>query len=1125
MLPQWSRLWALLCMALVFQLASAQSFRAMRRQDDDNSRAPKPTTTESESESKTERSTTKSDGGSSKTAASSGQETTDSRSSRLTSKTSVVEVTTTTDEHASSTTATSTIIQTDGKLDNSTWFNVTIPAGELPLAATITPGWGIAGVIMLLTGIAHTLIGIKNRATHTFFSTAYVAALGITVLIVYVMNVPVSNALQGGYVAAIIISGCGIGAASMFFRELTEGLGCALGGFCVSMWLLCLVPGGLLRAVASKAIFIACFTLGGFAFYFSHYTRDWALILMIAFSGATITVLGIDCFSRAGLKEFWAYVWNLNNQLFPLGADTYPVTKGIRVETAAIIIIFLIGIVSQIKLWKIVREQRVKRAEEAAEGQRNLQEEEEDVGRDVEERNAREIRQWERVYGEGDVGSSTIYRGDSENGDTASEKKLRSSHTGSSQTQQQSSFEVIELRDMAEPDQKKPPATNLMTTNPDKNGQVTVRIAADDAPNSPAVEEVDEKSRAAGSDGQTLTVDRNSRRVSQRSSFSQGPDVVPLPFRVPVGDDTYSIGDRSSVATFADDEDARAPGRTQRNSFAKRLSHLSTGSANMIRSLSQRSGRVDHNGSSEDLVIPRSRPRDDDDDDGSVAATVDNESLSADERLSVATGEKGRSIEITAELSDKERPSLLSPSHSDVAKLQETDVKSTANESRADLPNEHAATDQTKAKSTTSAISTPASLTKDRLPRSLSRVAMSYRTNEWAKHLSQAEAPQPDELKVAEPAKEEETVPEKPAPVHVEQLQQAVHEGTPPPAMTRSESRASIISNVHTTPRHTSRQNLPSTLITQNNGLGDPQTHSPSAVPTSGGLPRSSSAAMRRTSAGFGPIAEERDAALTALTGSIPEEDFENLRPQSVSPGVIDRSSPVSGVVSYDSPQTLLGQREMYIRSKSYGNLLGSTQDLSMQRAPSEAGSLHNYPMYAAALSGDLDDLPLSQRKQMMRQSSFNVSPSGSTPSLNYGNGGIDATSPETPFDSHQPKRSSTLPNTSTRELALANFRQSVAHDIRSGTPVVASSGRETPFAQASLLSGGGREAEVQRNIELNRNMLLGQKEADGQRREMQRREKEWADRAFDERMRSGDLLEAHREAMRKMQKGAKGGN
>src|SRR5699024_11192708 len=144
--------------------------------------------------------------------------------------------------------------------------------------------------------------------------------------------------------------------ASMFFKELTEGLGCALGGLCVSMWLLCLVPGGLLQSVPSKAIFIAVFTLVGFGVDFSRWTRDWALIGMVSFAVVTVTVLGIDCYSRAGLKEFWVYIWQINGTLFPLGADTYPVTKGIRVETAAIVIIALVGIISQIKLWIIVRE-------------------------------------------------------------------------------------------------------------------------------------------------------------------------------------------------------------------------------------------------------------------------------------------------------------------------------------------------------------------------------------------------------------------------------------------------------------------------------------------------------------------------------------------------------------------------------------------------------------------------------------------------------------------------------------------------------------------------------------------------------------------------------------------------
>jgi hypothetical protein len=33
------------------------------------------------------------------------------------------------------------------------------------------------------------------------------------------------------------------------------------------------------------------------------------LIVCTSISGATALVLGIDCYSRAGLKEFWLYIW------------------------------------------------------------------------------------------------------------------------------------------------------------------------------------------------------------------------------------------------------------------------------------------------------------------------------------------------------------------------------------------------------------------------------------------------------------------------------------------------------------------------------------------------------------------------------------------------------------------------------------------------------------------------------------------------------------------------------------------------------------------------------------------------------------------------------------------------
>ena len=110
-----------------------------------------------------------------------------------------------------------------------------------------------------------------------------------------------------------------------------------------------------------------------------------------------MVVLGIDCFSRAGLKEFWAYIWNLNDNLFPVGATTYPLTRGIRVEIAAIIVIFLAGILSQMKVWKIIKTRREQRAAERLEDERTMEQYEENVGRRIEQQNAQE-RAREDIY-------------------------------------------------------------------------------------------------------------------------------------------------------------------------------------------------------------------------------------------------------------------------------------------------------------------------------------------------------------------------------------------------------------------------------------------------------------------------------------------------------------------------------------------------------------------------------------------------------------------------------------------------------------------------------------------------------------------------------------------------------
>lgn len=164
-------------------------------------------------------------------------------------------------------------------------------------------------------------------------SVAALVSLSIIVLELYVVNPPVSDGVQGGYLVAAVLPPYLIAAAAFYiFAEIVEGFACIAGGFSFAMWLLCLSPGGLIKNTGGVAGLIAAFCVLTYAGYFSKYTRTYTMIISLAFTGSTMLVLGIDCFSKAGLKEFWVYNWSLNSRLFPLDTDTYPVTRGIKVE-------------------------------------------------------------------------------------------------------------------------------------------------------------------------------------------------------------------------------------------------------------------------------------------------------------------------------------------------------------------------------------------------------------------------------------------------------------------------------------------------------------------------------------------------------------------------------------------------------------------------------------------------------------------------------------------------------------------------------------------------------------------------------------------------------------------------
>lgn len=1053
---------------------------------------------------------------------------------------------TTSSRSATSTTAVPSALNGNTVSNHSSIFgNSTIEPGELPIQPRLTPGWGVAGAILMVTGLAYALIGIKNAWVHTFFSTAYLASLSVAVLIVYVMVLPVSDGAQSGYVVACICTGAIIGGVATFFKEITESLGCLLGGFCLSMWLLTLKEGGVLTNSASVIIFIAVFTVAGFAFYFSRFTRKYALIASISFSGATTTVLGIDCFSRAGYKEFWAYIWALNDNLFPLGADTYPLTKGMRVEIALIVLITLAGIISQMKLWKVIAEHRSKRAEARADAQRTRELEEANAEEVIETQDTLEKQQWEAAYGDKPRSSFNTTSKDSGVGQV-SEKRYRNSHT----TVTGVAEDAIEMTQISSNSSKSSTGpgnefVDIDLTNMDEDGRVVIRVADDDdgahisRPASPDQDKI----WIVGADGEARRSLSVSQRNSRGPSRSATPEITPMPFRVPDENDDDD-DDRSSFATFADD-DRRSMAMSKRASLSTMGNRLSIGSGHLLRTLSKGSAKSSRSKrktlensptslskewteSREDLVSEAQK----DDDVKSIAATVDRLSTDEDVRK-VDTSDVA--IQIRAELSGP-TDSVRSPisdsfmrsprdSTADIfaaaSVAAEARGMEPATEDGATATDAKAETPSKSASASPSAPSTPANLTKDHLPTGLSRVASAYRTNEWAKHLDQAELPEPDKLQISRnPTMSAATgSKEDAAPVNVEELQKTAVNATPAPAVTRSPSSAS-----HSPPSSGPVSRSNSRLsVAKDLGSSAPLSPTLDAAAARASVPKAMAPPSVHVTRGF----QNRTTSAAQRASEIISESIHEEPDLSQHPAL--RSGPV-GTASHSKPKTLLDKREMLLRNKM--SILGmdtlESSSVSPQPVSSEAGSIHNYSARNSYLGQDADDIPLSQRRQLMRQSS--IINSGTEDAYSQGQNlgtsyGPQTTAEPSNFNSHQPQRHSVLPSQQAREAQLASFRSSVQRDMRTASPatnyLTSKSSRDMLPSQAT--SSSRTNLDMQRNMEQSRVMLLNQRGQEVQRKEMERLQKEQNDRKFEESMRSSPyMMDAHRDAMRRLQSTAK---
>lgn len=954
------------------------------------------------------------------------------------------------------------------------------------------------------------------------------------------MNPPVSKAIQGAYFVAVLMTGVVFGGGSCLFADVTEGLGCLLGGFCLSMWFLVLKPGGLVTSTAGKAILISSFTLGAFGLYISHFTRPYGLIGSISFAGATVIVLGVDCFSRAGLKEFWLYLWDLNEDLFPVkNSEPYPITRGIRVEIACTILLCLLGIMSQMKIWKIVKSRR----DEKAAAQRKEDERrdlaEENLGRKLEEGNGQELALWEEVYGDkestkrnhvdsgvgtdepgslrkvsiGGAGSREMRNSGTESmamsnlEGTTNASSERASMEGvrndmkmtpvrvAQDKTSQGASEENSSRSLEHPKYLSPPSTGAPVTQrlPEAGPKPSVIVSF--AEESTAKETGEEE------------------RGPEKSGLLPGPKIVPLPFTVPepsVQDDD----DASSIATFAPSEHLPLSSEHPPARLSKRYS-----GGSILQSLSRGSRRLSRNEvpSEEGLIEDGENDRA-----SSVAATVDSDQESDDGNTGL------RSSKVLSSRTNPDPSSELIPQpstnpthseeHFDREKRPLSLAKSPVMPSEEQVDNNSVASPEPL-----DSASKPARLSQ-LLPEGTSKVVMAFRTNEWAKHLEAAETPEPPALDGLSRERNSEGVDvvakeEPAAPLFLQELQQTALTAEPAPIygerslensnrrsaskdqlQDRRRSRPTAPPRQSSTGKNTERPVVQTPL--QNMQTKKETSNSSALKSTPSQLSLNSRQALRSSST---PVAS------SPLVGSPIEEGVES----SFAP----RFTP--------SPQHLMSHRESMMRNKpssmslnqnaSASSLNRNSSSTSLNRNASStsinrnasstsigrnissasthpATSSDSLPSQNAVL--DQDDIPLSQRKSyLQQQQQFSQHPSRHSLLQQSSQQPGRATPTQYATLSSHPNRSSSGP--SPRESTLSAWRSSLKVDSPDQEAV-----QEIEARRSEMLSEKRRASNSQQLSALV---------------EAGRRESGLMDRG----MKRSDLQEKHREAMRRMQAGA----
>lgn len=778
------------------------------------------------------------------------------------------------------------------------------------------------------------------------------------------------------------------------------------------------------------------------------------------------------------------------------------------------------GIISQIKVWKIIRIRKEEKAKERRERDEEGNVADEERGRRVEDGIKRERVSWEAAYGSAERGKPQHL--DSGIGtDEPSTRKGSLSNVGISDVRGSDS-EGIELREM-----------DASPNSPNKGGRVVIHVIQDDeisptlsATGHHAARSMRESREPSIHESQTGASNHFGSQASLgQEAAADGsldpnltlkPNITHLPFKVPDLDSRSEDG-RSSVAASVASE-----------YMADRWSWRLSGSS-IVRKVSKRSQRsfIAASTSEEALMIPNTE----NEGASSLAATIDGVSEKEDsEEEALSVNNQKPSFEILkkqdsmealmqgthpsadlendAEKSPEQSANQMALSGSQAEEAQHVNESIDIRPESVALPDSEIAsiTDarstveganmelraSTAAKSEISDQRPQMKNLSSNLPKGASRLVTAYRTNEWAKHLDGADFPEIDELKFKKTRALDQSQPtENVAPVDVHALQQTPFDAEPAPSLTvrthsvgdrsssyfqsknpfhRQRDTQQLKPAVHQLTREKAMERTPSQMSLANSMERSPSQTSLSSTRSRKEQYRPPLPKFRSSQSSIPSARGFRSSSTPMMNSPLAESPIEEGVEASFT-----RFTP--------SSTHLMSQRDSLIRSRP--------SSTSLLRTSWSNATLDQHPALRA-LNED-DDIPLSQRKSLLQRNP------DSTPQTRHLSPG-PTSGAATPIYS-SPTGSST-PHPHTRPSGRPSLPP---HD-------------STISAWRASLQPSTTARYHDREIEVRRASLLAEKRRESLGAREQRAARTRGQSVVDRGMRQGSMLELHQRQMRKMQ-------